>query len=433
MNNEISHLPARVARGAGAIRRRRAELCALAVSALAAACGSSTTQGPPAVSPPAPPGAPATMVATAEITQVGFAGHPVSTLPAVRVLDGSGAGMAGVEVTFLADAGSGTTAGREVTTGADGVAAVGSWTLGPDPGTHRLHATAAGLPRVTFLAIATVPPAVFDIVIRFNRPGGTPAQRTAFRVAEARWQAVLQAEQPDVAIQRSAGFCGSTEPISETVDDLLILADLVAIDGPGGTLGSAGPCLLRSNGIPVIGRMRFDVADLDAVEADGTLDDLIVHEMGHVLGIGSLWGVFDLARIPESGPSETSDAYFVGPSARAAFDAAGGADYVGNRVPIENSGGAGTRFVHWRESVFGNELMTGYLDSGSNPLSLVTIASLEDMGYTVDRAISEAFSLSVAAAGAGSGGAARSLGDDVLRGPIYQIDATGAIRPLRIR
>jgi hypothetical protein len=29
-------------------------------------------------------------------------------------------------------------------------------------------------------------------------------------------------------------------------------------------------------------------------------------------------------------------------------------------VPVENSGGSGTRDAHWRESEFGNEVMTGY-------------------------------------------------------------------------
>src|SRR5258708_39129929 len=41
---------------------------------------------------------------------------------------------------------------------------------------------------------------------------------------------------------------------------------------------------------------------------------------------------------------------------------------------------------HFRESVFGNEVMTGYLNNGANPLSRVTIASLADLGYQVNMA-----------------------------------------------
>lgn len=372
------------------------------------------------------------MVAVDGGHQVGFAGTPVETPPAVRVVDGAGDPVAGVDVTFLADPGSGTTADRTVTTDAAGEARVGSWTLGPDPGTHRVRATAESLPTITFLAIATVPPAVFDIEIRFNRPGGTPGQRTAFRVAEARWQAVIQGEQANVAVQQSTGFCGSVEQIDEEIDDLLILADLVPIDGPGGVLGSAGPCLIRENGIPIMGRMRFDTADLDNVEAGGTLDDLIVHEMGHVLGIGSLWSFFGLSVIPQPDESGVIDAYFDGAAALEAFSVIGGDVHDGNRVPIENTGGGGTRFVHWRETVFDTELMTGFLDSGSNPLSVVTIASLEDMGYDVNAGIAESYALTTIPSGARSS-TRLYLGDDVLREPIFQIDARGNIRRLRTR
>lgn len=36
------------------------------------------------------------------------------------------------------------------------------------------------------------------------------------------------------------------------------------------------------------GDMQFDTADLSAMEADGTLNDVIMHEMGHVIGIGTI-------------------------------------------------------------------------------------------------------------------------------------------------
>ncbi len=54
-------------------------------------------------------------------------------------------------------------------------------------------------------------------------------------------------------------------------------------------------------------------------------------------------------------------------------------------VPVANRGGPGTRDGHWRESIFGNELMTGFVGPGRDlPLSTVTIASLADLGYQVD-------------------------------------------------
>jgi hypothetical protein len=35
--------------------------------------------------------------------------------------------------------------------------------------------------------------------------------------------------------------------------------------------------------------MQFDTADLASMQANGTLNDVITHEMGHVLGIGTIW------------------------------------------------------------------------------------------------------------------------------------------------
>ena len=39
----------------------------------------------------------------------------------------------------------------------------------------------------------------------------------------------------------------------------------------------------------------------------------------------------------------------------------------------------------------GSELMTGFLNSGLNPLSGITIATLEDLGYSVDYSTAESY------------------------------------------
>ena len=62
-------------------------------------------------------------------------------------------------------------------------------------------------------------------------------------------------------------------------------------------------------------------------------------------------------------------------------------------VPVANTGGPGTREGHWRESVFGNELLTGFLDGGINPISRVTVAALQDMGYEVNYDAADEFRL----------------------------------------
>lgn len=68
---------------------------------------------------------------------------------------------------------------------------------------------------------------------------------------------------------------------------LEITATLEPIDGVSGVLGSAGPTSTWNNcDLPPTGRMRFDIADVDGMEADGIFQTVIEHEMAHVIGYG---------------------------------------------------------------------------------------------------------------------------------------------------
>ena len=59
-------------------------------------------------------------------------------------------------------------------------------------------------------------------------------------------------------------------PSPESIDDLMIVAAVVEIDGPGMVLGRAGPCRLHDGSyLPYFGLMEFDVADLEEMERDG--------------------------------------------------------------------------------------------------------------------------------------------------------------------
>lgn len=87
--------------------------------------------------------------------QNGTVGQPVPTAPAIKVTDGSGAGVAGVAVTFSVASGGGTVTGGSQTTDAGGVARVGGWTLGQVPGANALTAQLTGASgSVTFNATA---------------------------------------------------------------------------------------------------------------------------------------------------------------------------------------------------------------------------------------------------------------------------------------
>ncbi len=103
-------------------------------------------------------GAPSAVAVSAGDGQSVRVGTAVPVLPAVVVRDGGGTPVPGIPVTFAVASGGGTLTGAAATTGADGIATVGGWTLGSATGANTLTATVgadavSGNP-VTFTATA---------------------------------------------------------------------------------------------------------------------------------------------------------------------------------------------------------------------------------------------------------------------------------------
>ncbi len=239
--------------------------------------------------------------------------------------------------------------------------------------------------------VAAGPAETFDLVLR-GTEALTPVQADAFLLAEARWESLIVRGIADFpTVPRPPCLPATSPDLPPVIDDLVIDVAVSPIDGVGNILGQAGPtCFDTSTDLPLHGIMQFDSADVADLLADGSFDEVILHEMGHVLGIGTMWDttIFGGSRKVITGAGG-SNPVFTGPRGVAEFDLLGRA---GN-VPVENSGSAGTRDAHWRESTFANELMTGYLNPSVNPLSRLTIASLADLGYQVDLSAADAYAL----------------------------------------
>jgi hypothetical protein len=220
----------------------------------------------------------------------------------------------------------------------------------------------------------------FTIEVRFLG-GLTENQKSAFKNAADRWTRIIVGDLPNVMVD------------GEMIDDVVILAQGAAIDGPGNILGQAGPTHLRplSAGaaafLPAKGIMSFDIDDLTQMEQDGTLQDVITHEMGHVLGIGTIWKRRGLLR-----DLATDNPIFTGNNAMSAYGALRNSG-AATPVPIENNGGPGTIHSHWRETIFRTELMSGFIKGVNNPISSLTVASLADLGYDVDPNAAEPYDL----------------------------------------
>lgn len=361
-------------------------------------------------------GPPADILKVAGDNQQAVPGTAVPIAPGVRVVDAFGNAVGNVPVTFTPGPGSGTvTFGTVITDPASGTAFVGSWILGSAP-QQTLVATSSSIPGKSVTFNATAVATSFDIYVRWVGTVPSVAIQTAVMRAATKWRSIVLSNSGTSRLQLNAGECGrSWMPAVDTVvSNLVLYARIATIDGPLNQLGNANACLLhQTTGLPAMGTMEFDLDDLSNPALATIMDNVVTHEMGHSLGVGSMWNFRGL--LTDAG---TADPIFNGPRARTEFLAIGGAAYTGRLVPVENTGGAGTRDLHWRKTVFGNELMTGSIGNGGAPLSRVTVGSLADLGYTVTNAGADNFTFTAFLLGPGASTTTIHLGNDVVFTPL---------------
>ena len=208
-----------------------------------------------------------------------------------------------------------------------------------------------------------------------NGSGFTPSQHALLEDAASRWEQLLPGYQAGISLSGVA-----------------INAFAAPFDGAGSTFAEAGPTALDfQQGIflATSGDMHFDLADLAALEAGGTLHSVMMHEIAHVLGFGTLWSL--------NGLYLEGSGQYVGAAGVAAYAAefAPGASFV----PVELGGSPASRDLHWNEvdgglgltgiadargRDFGNEMMTAWTgpDASARFLSDTSLRSFEDLGFT---------------------------------------------------
>lgn len=292
---------------------------------------------------------------------------------------------------------------------------------------------------VAFQDVAVEVQGAFDVEVVYVGEI-SEAHRAIFEDAAKRWESIFVQGLAPIDFSENpveADRCLEGQPaFADTVADLRIFAAIRPIDGDRNILAQAGPCALRTDGfLPVYGVMEFDEADIPLLEAEpGGLRGVVLHEMAHVLGLGTIWSAeyANLLRNPSvSNPGV--DTHFAGELAIAAFDAAGGTAYTGGaKVPVENDGSLGSADGHWREDVLVTELMTPRYDSGSDALSAITIQSMADIGYKVDASQADAYSLPARSRRAladrrCAAGRCADLSNDIRKGPIVLVGPRGRI------
>ena len=195
------------------------------------------------------------------------------------------------------------------------------------------------------------------------------------RVAK-KWRSVIRTAPPGEFVNLQVGECRNAVPVSQFINGVRVLVKLDTL--PSRLAGLGGPCVMRANGLPLVGTVSLNFLNYNSLN-DRKLDDLLQHEVGHVLGLGTLWNRGRFSDLV-NGDSSATDPIFVGPNALVAFTRLGrSTQFARRRVPLQ-LGALG----HWRIDAFASELMAPALSAIVQPTSAVTVGALRDLGWTVE-------------------------------------------------
>jgi Leishmanolysin len=211
--------------------------------------------------------------------------------------------------------------------------------------------------------------------IQLQLVGIPTVDQAYFSQAKSRWESVITGDLMDttnLGLIDMGGGCAYPSKI----DDLYICASYTAIDGDKNIVGLAGPHYNRASDLtPFVGKMEFDLADIQFLTDKGSFVDTVLHEMGHVLGVGTNWDDTGVTG------AKTAACPYRGVNANLEYQAISGCSTT---IPTEQDAAKGA-CKHWDEECLVDELMTGVLAAGSKALlSRITIGSLADLGYEVD-------------------------------------------------
>ncbi|MBX9257082.1 hypothetical protein H1Q63_24670 [Desmonostoc muscorum CCALA 125] len=206
----------------------------------------------------------------------------------------------------------------------------------------------------------------FNIDLEFEG-GLTASQQATIRAAAKSVESMIAQGLPTAIVD------------GKLIDDVNFKISVTNLDGEGGTAAQTKIDFMRfGTMLPAQSITQFDAADIAELERSGELFSVVQHELLHGLGFGNLWeakGLVDYAGTPL--------AQYNGKEAVKAFNELGG---LTDNIALENEGN-GSAGLHWNESLFQDEAMTADYNNakgGNAPISIVTIASLADLGYQVN-------------------------------------------------
>jgi adhesin/invasin len=261
---------------------------------------------------------PGAVAITAGSNQSALVGTAVATAPQVRVTDIQSNPVPGVAVVFALTQGGGSLTGATATTDANGLATLGSWTLGPAVGLNVLTATVAGLTPVQFLALGTSTGGVTSMVLNAG-DGQTALANTAVAVAPSvRLADTTGAPVAGVAVPftvTGGGTLADTTPVSDA--NGIASVGTWVLGAPGGnTLSASLPGLpdVTFSATATVGSPAQLVIVSGSAQADTagtTLPQPLVVEVrdsagNPVPGTSVTWSTLDGSIVPPSGTTDAA-------------------------------------------------------------------------------------------------------------------------------
>ncbi|HEY9657717.1 MAG TPA: hypothetical protein V6C65_04570 [Allocoleopsis sp.] len=148
-------------------------------------------------------------------------------------------------------------------------------------------------------------------------------------------------------------------------NDRSIQMEVAASQSQEKWLARARPTEIGNDGLPVAGRVELNLAYQSQYDQyHNYFVAVVIHEFGHVLGIGSLWEGKQLI-------NGSANSYNANTKAGQIY---------GGTIPIEPK-----IHGHWDEGKFGNELMTPMTSRPGEKMTVsqMTLAGLADIGWSI--------------------------------------------------